>query len=254
MKFKSLIAVATVFIAATSTFAMDKVSVPDYVTAAIADSGRPATDTAQDADRKPGEVLAFTDVVPGATVVDLMPGGGYYTRLFSKIVGQHGHVIALQPTEMEKVASELPKLNAIAESPAYANVSVQEQAIAALTLKEPADVIWTSMNYHDLHDPFMGSPDIAHFNKSVYDSLKPGGVFVVLDHAAAGGSGLANTNDLHRIDPASVKAEVIAAGFEFVGESTVLRNADDNHTLKVFDKSIRGKTDKFIYKFRKPLK
>jgi predicted methyltransferase len=100
----------------------------------------------------------------------------------------------------------------------------------------------------------MGSPDMARFDKSVFDMLKPGGIFLVLDHAAANGSGVSRTNDLHRIDPASVKAEVTAAGFEFVGESKVLRNPADDHSLAIFDKSIRGRTDKFIYKFRKPMK
>jgi predicted methyltransferase len=252
MKLRSLVLVAALCSSALVT-ANDMSAVPNYVTAAIADSNRPAADKDQDANRKPDAILTFAGIAPGEKVVDLMPGGGYYTRLFSKVVGPNGHVLALQPTEMEKVEPELKDLQGIAASPAYANVSVDVQPITAVTLKEPVDVVWTSMNYHDLHDPFMGSPDVAHFNKSIYAQLKPGGLFVVLDHVATSGSGLANTNDLHRIDPETVKAEVLAAGFEFVGESPVLRNPADDHTLKVFDKSIRGKTDKFIYKFRKPL-
>jgi predicted methyltransferase len=94
---------------------------------------------------------------------------------------------------------------------------------------------------------------MARINKAIYDALKPGGIYLVLDHAAAAGRGVSNTNDLHRIDPATVKAEVTAAGFEFVGESDVLRNPSDDHSLAIYDPKMRGKTDKFIYKFRKPL-
>ena len=93
--------------------------------------------------------------------------------------------------------------------------------------------------------------DIAAFNKAVFDNLKHGGVFIVLDHAAPG-TGLADTDTLHRIHPAVVKKEVTAAGFKFVGESKVLRNPADDHSKPVFDKSIRGKTDQFVYKFKKP--
>ena len=114
-------------------------------------------------------------------------------------------------------------------------------------------MIWTSQNYHDLHDPFMGTPDMARFDKAIFHALKPGGTFLVLDHVAADGSDLAATDTLHRIDPAAVKAEVTAAGFEFVGESVALRNPADGHTLSIYDKSIRGKTDKFIFMFRKPV-
>ena len=114
-----------------------------------------------------------------------------------------------------------------------------------------ADVVWTSQNYHDLHDPFMGPADMKAFDTAVFKALKPGGVFIVLDHAAADGSGVSATNTLHRIDPAVVKAEVTAVGFKYVSESTVLRNPADPHTALVFDPSIRGHTDQFIYKFRK---
>jgi predicted methyltransferase len=95
---------------------------------------------------------------------------------------------------------------------------------------------------------------MAKFDKQVYDALKPGGLFVVIDHVAPAGSSLADTNTLHRIDPAAVRREVESAGFVFDGESNPLRNAQDPHTVKVFDKSIRGHTDQFIYRFRKPVK
>ena len=113
-------------------------------------------------------------------------------------------------------------------------------------------MVWIRQNYHDLHDKFMGPADVPAFNTAVFKALKPGGVFVVLDHVAKAGSGLAATESLHRIDAAEVKTEVTAAGFQFVGEDKSLANPADPRTALVFDKSIRGHTDQFIYKFRKP--
>lgn len=222
---------------------------------AVADPSRPAEDRAKDVQRKPQELLTFAEVKPGAVVVDLMPGTGYFTRLFSTIVGPAGKVYALQPAEMDKAAPKgLLSLRTFAGTSDYQNVRVLLQPVGALSLPTRVDLIWTSMNYHDLHDPFMGSPDMKQFNRSVLDALRPGGLFVVLDHAAADGTGFAKTDDLHRVDPAAVKAEVVAAGFEFVGESPSLRNSKDDHALPAFDPTVRGTTDRFIYKFRKPLR
>jgi predicted methyltransferase len=229
-------------------------AVPAYITAAVADTARPAADAAQDADRRPAEVLTFVGVKPGDTVVDLMPGSGYYTRLFSRIVGPRGKVIALQPVEMDKAAPKgLISLRSFAGTPPYTNVTVIVQPMAALALPSQVDVVWTSQNYHDVHDPFLGSPDILQFNQSILRSLRPHGLYVVLDHRGVAGSGLAATDTLHRIDPAAVRSEVVAAGFKFLRESEALRNPQDTDTLPIFDKSIRGKTDRFILVFQKPV-
>ncbi len=226
---------------------------PGYITAAIADSERPDTDRKQDSERKPAEVLAFTGIKPGDTVVDLMPGSGYYTRLLSKIVGPTGKVYALQPVEMDKAAPRgVLSLRSFAGTTAYPNVEVLVQPVTALSVPAKANVIFTSQNYHDLHDPFMGSPDMARLDRSLLDVLKPGGVLIVLDHAAAAGSGSSHTDDLHRIDPAIVKTEVTGAGFVFDGESDALRNPGDNHELGIRDPSVRGHTDRFLFRFRKP--
>ncbi|WP_424684198.1 class I SAM-dependent methyltransferase [Frateuria sp. YIM B11624] len=223
------------------------------IAAAIADPARPATDKAQDADRKPAEVLAFAGIHRGDVVVDLMPGAGYYTRLFSRLVGPTGKVYALDPSEMATVASKsLATLKAFAGKGEYANVVVLVQPLDALELPQPADAVWTSQNYHDLHDPFMGSPDVGKLDQHLRALLKPGGTFLVLDHTAAPGTGFAHTNDLHRVDPAAVKKEVAGAGFQFVAASDALRNPADDHTAAVFDPKIKGHTDKFLLKFRKP--
>jgi predicted methyltransferase len=230
-----------------NALAADKV--PAYIAAAVADSARPDTDKARDANRKPAETLAFAGVKPGETVVDYWPGGGYFTRIFSKIVGPKGHVYALSPPGLPEKMTAAAK--ALAADPSYTNISESEQEISTLPAGS-IDLFWTSQNYHDIHN--MKDVDIAAIDKSIFDALKPGGLFVVLDHVATPGSGVADTSTLHRIAPDAVKKEVEAAGFKLGGESDLLKNPDDPHTAKVFDPAIRGKTDQFILKFMKPKK
>lgn len=223
---------------------------PAYVTAAVDHPARPEADRARDATRKPADMLTFAGIKPGQTVVDVIPGGGYFTRIFAVAVGPKGKVYAYVPTEIAGKYNSEANARKLAE--AYPNVEVAVDPIAASGPKNLADVVWISQNYHDIHTPLLGDPDIAVVNKAIYDLIKPGGVFIVLDHVAEEGSGLRDTNTLHRIDPETVKAEVQAVGFRYEGESNVLRNKDDKHTANVFDPSIRGRTDQFIYKFRKP--
>ncbi|WP_437343399.1 class I SAM-dependent methyltransferase [Rhodanobacter geophilus] len=227
-------------------------SIPAYVTAAIKDPAR-AADTKDDARRQMAAVMTFAQVKPGATVLELVPSSGYWTRVFSAIVGPGGHVYTVWPDEMGKYsAKSYANWQKLVATPHYANVTLLQQPAARLSVPVKVDVVFTAQNYHDYHDPFMGPVDMAGFDKAVFDALRPGGVFVVIDHVAPAGSGLADTDTLHRIDPAVVKKEVEAAGFVFDGESDALRNPADPHTKAVFDKSIRGHTDQFIYRFRKP--
>jgi predicted methyltransferase len=222
------------------------------VTKAINDPAR-AADKADDARRKIAALATFAEIKPGQKVVDLIPGGGYFTRVFSGIVGPKGHVYAVWPNEYAKEDTDDAAGSAkLAADPHYSNVSVLNQAANQLSTPEPVDVVFTSQNYHDYPDKFMGSEDPAVLNKQVFDALKPGGLWVIVDHVAPAGTGMTDTDTLHRIDPAIVKKQVVAAGFVFDGESSVLRNPKDPHTIKVFDKSIRGHTDQFVYRFRKP--
>ena len=221
------------------------------IQAAVSDPGRPAEDTARDAERKPAEMLAFAGVKPGMTVVDLLPGGGYFTRLFAGAVGPTGKVYAWGPDEMlARSPQALDKVKTIAAEPGHANVMPVHTAFAAFRLDAPADIVWTSQNYHDFYN--MPNADPVGFNRLVFQALKPGGAYVILDHSAPAGSGTANTKDLHRIDPAAVRRDVEAAGFRFEGESKVLANPADTRAVKVFDPAIRGHTDQFVLKFRKP--
>ena len=227
---------------------------PDAISAAITDASRPDTDKQRDANRKPAETLAFAGVKPGDRVAELLPGGGYFTRLFSKVVGLNGHVYALVPAPLPDAPADAldraARVKALAADPNYSNVSVVVEPFAQLKAPEPVDLVWTSQNYHDFHN-FPGL-DVGVFNQLVFEALKPGGTYFVLDHAAEPGSGVRDTGTLHRIDPETVKKEVLAAGFVFVGSSDLLHQPDDPHAVKVFDPSVRGKTDQFILKFRKP--
>ena len=227
----------------------DTGTVPAYVTAAIDDPAR-AADKADDARRKMAAVMAFTGVKPGDTVVELSPGSGYWTRVFSQVVGADGHVYQVWPKEMAKhSAKSMAKWRKLAATPHYANVDVLEEPAEDVKAPTRADIVFTSQNYHDFHNLDIS---IAAFNRSVYEALKPGGVFIIIDHVAPAGSGTDDTDTFHRIDPAAVKKEVEAAGFVFAGSSDALHNPADPHDVSVFDKSIRGHTDQFIYRFRKP--
>ncbi|HEY2781624.1 MAG TPA: hypothetical protein VGI90_12645 [Steroidobacteraceae bacterium] len=230
-------------------------SIPANIKAAVADTSRPDADKQRDATRKPAETLEFLGVKPGEKVGELLPGGGYFTRLFSKAVGPKGHVYALVPERPANAPADMPdlaaKVKAIAAEPHYSNVTVVVAPLTSLAPPMPVDLVFTSQNYHDLHN---FPVDVVGYNKGVLNSLKPGGLYVVLDHSAEAGSGLRDTKTLHRIDAEVVKKEVTEAGFEFVGASDVLANSADPRTATVFDPSIRGKTDQFILKFRKPKK
>jgi predicted methyltransferase len=225
------------------------------VAAAVIDPSRPASDTLRDANRKPGETLTFVGLKPGDKIGDYATGVGYFTRLFAAAVGPTGHVYASVPSALFKFPNIV---KGIAEVQIYAvthsNVTVTfASALGAATFPEPLDVFWISQNYHDLHDSFMGPVDMAAFNRTVYASLKPGGVYIVLDHVAASGAPADVTDSLHRIEPSTVRREVEAAGFKFEAESSILANPADPHTATVFDPSIQGRTDQFILKFRRPL-
>lgn len=232
---------------AAPAVAQDAPAIPDYVAAAVAGPGR--ADDAKDDDRRHiAAIMAFSEVKPGDTVLELVPAGGYWTRVFSAIVGEDGKVYAAIPAPMDKYSE---KTKALPDE--LANVELLEQPADALSAPTPVDVAFTAQNYHDYPNDFMGPTDPAVLNAAVFEALEPGGLWIVIDHAAEAGSGLRDTDSLHRIDPAIVRTQAEAAGFEFVGESEVLHNPEDNHTLKVFDPAVRGVTDQFVYKFRKPL-
>ena len=219
-------------------------TLPAAIAAAVADPGR-ADDAKIDERRHGGEIVAFAGVKPGDKVLELIPGGGYFTRILSKTVGANGKVYAEMPAEIKNV----DKFKTVTD--AYPNVAMLRDPAAAPVTPESVDVAFTSQNYHDYPTPYLGNTDVAEVDRHIFSALKPGGIYIVIDHVAEAGSGTRDADTLHRIDPAFVRKQVEAAGFEFVEESDVLRNPADDHKLKVFDPAIRGHTDQFVYKFRK---
>ena len=208
-------------------------------------------DALTDPSYKRAEVLAFIGVKPGDRVADVV--AGRFVRAFSQAVGPTGKVYAIEPSEMVKAHPEiLTIINGMMSQPEGKNIVLITQPTNTPGLPDGLDAVFIRQDYHDLHDKFMGPADLGMFNRAVFNALKPGGVYVVLDHAAAAGSGLRDTDTLHRIDPAAVKAEVEAAGFVLDGESNVLANPADPHTKFVFDPSIHGHTDQFLLRFKKP--
>jgi len=243
-------AIALLLSAGLAVSGVQAAAVPAYITAAIADSARPDSDRERDAQRKPAETLAFAGVKPGDQVLEIAPGKGYYTRLLSAIVGPKGKVTVYLIGPLPKPGTPPPPVQAIAADPHYSNVTLIMQRLTEAKPSAAFELVWTTQNYHDLHNV----PDLSMLavNNAIFNALKPGGVYFVLDHAAEAGSGARDTNTLHRIDEESVKSEVTSVGFKLAGESNVLRNPADPHTGKVFEGPIQGHTDQFLLKFKKP--
>ena len=195
-------------------------------------------------------VLAFAGVHPGQKVGEYLPGGGYYTRMLSDVVGPKGKVYALETSTWGQKNVDTTKK--VLDEPGRGNVALDVAPLGGFHLPEKVDLFWTTLNYHDLHVPKYANVDMAAFNKEVFAALKPGGIYLIEDHAAALGAGATVSPTLHRIERATVIQEVTAAGFRLEDESSALRNPADDHTKVVFDPSIRLKTDQFILKFRKP--
>jgi predicted methyltransferase len=226
-------------------------ALPPNISAALADKSRPAADVERDAARHPGELLAWAGVKPGQTVADFIIGGGYFTRILSAAVGPKGHVVAYQPGEFIRFQANYGvKLKEVGQLP---NVTTLDAPLSALDLPDGLDLVLTVQNYHDMHLGLFPADTAARTNAEVFKSLKPGGVYVIVDHVGPAGYGVAQPqNGLHRIDPAIVRKEVEAAGFRYDGETRLLADPADPHTANVFAPEIRGKTDQFAMKFRKP--
>lgn len=202
------------------------------------------------------ELIRFARADTGSIVIDVYPGDGDWTRLFSDTVGPEGRVYSFVPAEVAHFKNDpVGRMRTLAKEPGRENVEVVSANLVAIPqATQPADVVWLHLFYHDLHTALiqaMGAT-AADFNRAVYERLKPGGSYVIVDHVAAVGAGTSDAQSLHRIEAASVREEAEAAGFVLDAESTMLANKDDPHSMKVFDPAIKGKTDRFAYRFVKP--
>lgn len=240
-----------VMLLAAAPVALAAQTVTPAIKSALADPARPADQKARDDARHAGEILAFAGIKPGDKVADFIMGSGYWTRILSPLVGPEGHVYAYQPKEFIDFRAAYADEQKAAVA-GHANVTASSDPLASFAFPEKLDAIITVQNYHDLHLKSAPPGAALAITKKLYDALKPGGTLLVVDHVASADPGFAVPQTLHRIDPAAARAEIEKAGFQFDGELPVLRNPADPHTASVFDPSIRGKTDQFVYRFRKP--
>jgi predicted methyltransferase len=225
--------------------------------AAFASPGRPAADREQDATRHSREVLEFLGVAPGMRVIDVFSAGGYNTELLARTVGVKGQVIAYNNPPYARFAAKDIATRYADER--LGNVRQVTAEVDELQLApQSLDAALFVMSYHDAYwRPAEGGwdrtrPDVLL--AKLFAALKPGAVVVVQDHVAPpGGDPKVDADKLHRIDPARVRRDFEAAGFEYDGATDVLRHPDDDHTRVVFDEAIRGRTDQFVYRFRKPM-
>lgn len=226
----------------------------DYQTA-LSNPSRRAADRERDAGRKPAEVLAFFGIEPGMDVLDLFSGGGYYSELLSYVVGPDGRVVShSNATYLNFVGDEFNERHAEGR---LANVEVLMAENNELELTADSfDAVILMLSYHDIYyaDPENGWPKIdgPKLLAELHKGLKPGGVLGVVDHYAEAGSPRETGNSIHRIDPGIVISELEIAGFVLDDQSQVLRNMDDDYSKIVFDPELRGKTDRFVLRFRKP--
>lgn len=218
---------------------------------AIADMTiRTEADLEQDNRRQTFDTMRFASMNKGQRVAELMMGSGYYTRVLSAVVGPEGHVTAWQPAQFIVFGDEYASSADAAEQ--LANVDVIRSPITAPALPTGLDLVFTAQNYHDMHLAAFQADTAQRVNAAVFQSLKPGGYYVIIDHDAVPGSGLAGVQHMHRIDVATVIEEVTAAGFVLEEQNDVLSRPDDARTTDVFDPAVRGITSQFMLRFRKP--
>jgi predicted methyltransferase len=223
--------------------------------AAVADPARPADARALDASRKPAETLAFLGLKPGMKAADIMTGSGYWAEIMARAVGPRGKVTGYEPSQFYATPEELPKWEALTKRvPQVAWVRYPFEAFAATP--DSFDFTIINLSYHDLYweSAKFGIPrtDPVAFVKTLYAATRPGGIVGIVDHVGAPGDTRAIVEKLHRIDPETVKADFTRAGFVLEAQSPLLANAADDHTKLVFDPAVRGKTDRFLFRFRKP--
>jgi predicted methyltransferase len=217
---------------------------------AVADPSRPSTHKRLlDPLRKPAETLAFSGVRPGMTVGEFYPGGGYFTRMLSDVVGPTGHIYGIENYRWKDAVEGDQAL--LAEGK-WKNVSIDIEPFGTVNFPRPLDLAWVTQNYHDMKIAKYGKVDTVAFDRAVYAALKPGGIYFILDHQGAAGLTDEQIEKLHRINRDVVVREVTSAGFKLVAEGKFLRRPADDHTKSIFDPAIQGHTDQYALRFVKP--
>lgn len=251
-KLPGLLATASLVALTGCATAAPPTPAPISIAQAVADPRRPAEDVALDEQRQGAAVLELSNIQPGWRIADIMQGAGYFTRLFVAKTGKTGKVYAWSPDEFMQSKPVLYGDSLDILQRAYPDELVSmSSAFSELSFPEKLDMVFTSQNYHDLYLKKFAPDLAAQMNRKVFDALKPGGIYVVVDHVANPDT-VDAPNTVHRMDPVAIRREIEMAGFKFDGESSALRKPADDHTLMVMNPAIRGKTDQIIYRFRKP--
>lgn len=223
---------------------------PEVIQAALEATQRTEVHRARDEGRKPAEVLRFSGVKPGDTVVEIAPASGYYTALLSRIVGPEGRVIGIGPERIFEVfANARNGFQEFMNADPLANVSYTTANLDAVELPENVDQIWMVLYYHDT---YWTGEDRAEMNRRFFEALKPGGIYMFLDHNGVTDPEQDITQTLHRMDVSKAKEEIEAAGFILAEHTDILRNPGDPLNISVFNQEWRGKTDRVVWKFVKP--
>jgi predicted methyltransferase len=246
MKIVFFCAVALSVVFLSGTVAAADAEIPGYVVKAIAKPSRSRGEREADHERLPAETIAFSGAAPGMVIAELLPFYGYFSRLLSDVVGPQGKIYGIENFNWSNTAFD-KKLTGQRR-----NITLLRSKWGEFELPEKIDLFWITQNYHDLHVPEYGHVDIAAFNRRVWDALKPGGIYMVVDQAGNPGMTDQQISDLHRIGKEQVIAEVTAAGFVLIDESKALYHPRDDHTKSVFSPIVRGQTDQFMLKFQKP--
>ena len=228
---------------------------PSVYESALANELRPEADRARDEGRKPGDVLEFLGIGPGMSVLDMFSGGGWYAEVIAHVVGEHGRVVAHSNQAYKAFVGDALEERFNSGRLPQAEILMAENNQMTLET-DSLDAVMLGLAYHDVYnDDAEGGWELIDgpaFLAELKKGLKPGGIIAVIDHYADAGAPPETGNTLHRIDPALVIANMEAAGFVLDGQSDILRNADDDHSQIVFAPDLRGKTDRFIMRFRNP--
>jgi len=252
-----LLFAAALFVAAPLVAAEPPPGSPPGIAPAVAMTDRPADAIKLDAGRKPVEVLKFLGLRRGDHVLDVMAGSGYYSEIIGNAIGSHGTVVALEPPPFlasdpkamdgwKALTARVPTVSLVAAMPADGHFAPGSFDFVLMHLTYH-DTYWASEKYK------FPAMDPAAFLKTIFAATRPGGIVGVVDHVANPGGDTRKVVDaLHRIDSAVVRADFERAGFVFEAASPLLVNPNDDHLKLVFDPAIRGQTDRFVYRFRKP--
>jgi predicted methyltransferase len=214
---------------------------------ALASPDRPAENKARDEGRKPIETIEFFGIETGDTAIDLIAAAGWFTEVLSAAVGPGGKVYSSNPPFLVQAEAEKALHDRLG------NVVAVHGSLAEAGLVGTADAAVTAMNLHDVYNGYNNVPGseqaAVDFLRSIHAALKPGGVLGVIDHVGVEGQ---DNAALHRMLPQQARDALTKAGFTIEAESSLLANPADDHTKMVFDPTIRGMTDQFVFRARRP--